>query len=844
MEAYFSLMSIRDDKIINKNCELIDDAVQNHEMFHIDFAFVLDSYVKKVNNLLSVGRTRDQGLQILLALVPQCPQKVMAVQGEKWFQYCSKTVNSVCGAASKVIACQIIMIILKDLPYIPDLQTCILSKHPNRLVVSLAAADYHWSCTGLQCLYEYLKLSRGRCLPLKTELEKYSLRYLDNPPTRVGKSDSVSWAGRVFAAVPLPGMGGSGAEGRAEARGRQLTQLLALSHSLMDFLFDGIVEEESYEHTREHTLRLRTINALLESSINPIKSYLAVVIRLVNSLKFIAEMITSDVNTTITFVPYNLLGAMFRLLQMQVTKLQSYHSQEHQLLTFFMPTLHQHCLLVLRDAVISIGESIDMYFGVITGLLLSTVESYVVDSHEWCTSGLQTRIIAYYVMASIIQVSHGKHAPPIKFIELILQDVVPRNQEVKLQNKQDERLSSNSNQKKRSKKDYTGAGIGKVSSSQTRPTHCPEYFSCAARVALSLVKTLFTYATHSLTEKSQQLIQTSLMNVTSTVIGAARLPDIYMDGRTRAELYKTLASVVTHPHSAFPPAYTMIMHLLQSGLHDPDILVVSACQAALGNLSFIIANPQICIVTRVQRQRAQFNNDNDGGSNNELIDATQEERIQAILTRKEDEMNVMNGKEIDEEEEERGEENEKGEHELEKEVEEEQEEEEEKQEGGEEEKKQEGGEEEKEKQEGGEEEHEEEEEKQEEEQEGEKEKQQRETGTILEKDEEEITEDSNQFHARERDEEVKLHHASGNEHRKKRQRGLTTPVKIITEEKNELSCEKTKEQKRGLTTQVKRTAEEKNELSCKKAKKENEESNGGPSLEEMLASFVDCGPDV
>lgn len=75
-------------------------------------------------------------------------------------------------------------------------------------------------------------------------LEEHILGYLDSPLTRVGQSDSVSRAGRVFAALPLPGMGGSGAQGRAEARGRQLTQLLALSHSLMDYLFDGIVEKE------------------------------------------------------------------------------------------------------------------------------------------------------------------------------------------------------------------------------------------------------------------------------------------------------------------------------------------------------------------------------------------------------------------------------------------------------------------------------------------------------------------------------------------------------------------------------------------------------------------------
>ena len=48
----------------------------------------------------------------------------------------------------------------------------------------------------------------------------------------------------MFAVLPLPGMGGNKALGKAEARGKQLTQLLALAHGTMDVLFEGIVEKE------------------------------------------------------------------------------------------------------------------------------------------------------------------------------------------------------------------------------------------------------------------------------------------------------------------------------------------------------------------------------------------------------------------------------------------------------------------------------------------------------------------------------------------------------------------------------------------------------------------------
>lgn len=72
---------------------------------------------------------------------------------------------------------------------------------------------------------------------------------------------------------------------------------------------------QSYEHPREHKLHIATLTSPIETSIDPLQIHVAAVTRLVNTMKFMAEMITSDINSTITFVPYDLLGAMFRLLQ-------------------------------------------------------------------------------------------------------------------------------------------------------------------------------------------------------------------------------------------------------------------------------------------------------------------------------------------------------------------------------------------------------------------------------------------------------------------------------------------------------------------------------------------------
>lgn len=48
------------------------------------------------------------------------------------------------------------------------------------------------------------------------------------------------------------------------------------------------------------------------------------------------------------------------------------------------------------------------------------------------------------------------------------------------------------------------------------------------------------------------------------------VPDIYQEGKTRAQLVTTLASIVTHPHPGCPPPYTTVLHLLQGTLSDSD----------------------------------------------------------------------------------------------------------------------------------------------------------------------------------------------------------------------------------------------------------------------------------
>ncbi|XP_042235392.1 uncharacterized protein LOC121875104 isoform X2 [Homarus americanus] len=740
---------------------------------------MLDFHVKKVNTLLNNGKTRENGLKLLLSLVQQCPQKILAVQGDRWFVFCTQTIKSVWGTRAKKDACQIISSILRDLPSVPELQRIILSKSVGPLLVSLATADSLWDCAALECLYEYMKLAPGQCLAHKTVLEEHILGYLDGSLTRVGQRDAISEAGRVFAALPLPGMGGSGFQGRAEARGRQLTQLVAVCHDLMDYLFDGILEKESYDHTRKYNLRLTPLLTLGEGNTDTLRTHLAAVTRLVNSMKFIGELITADVNEAVTVVPRELLSVVFRCLQVDQLVLTKYRSREHKLLAFFMPSLHQHSLLLIRDILFSIGESVDMYFGVIAELLLCTIKGSMLHYQpEWCTSGQQTRIIAYSVMSNVIQVSGGRHTPSCQLVKLILEDVVPKGHQVRLQ-MIDKGLSSLSLHKKKSKKKGYAVTVAD-SLGQIRPLPRLEYFSRTTRVALSLIETLFTYASHSMMQKTKQSLLSSVLAVAATVTGVTQPPVTYVDGRTRAQLFKTVASMAIHPHPGCEPPYTIILHYLHAGLHDSDMLVVSACQMALGSVSFIMANPQVCSLMYNQHHQLNLTNGEEEGD--EMIKATHEEVSQS-LSGSEEEEDMEGTLRLEEEEEEDAEAVDDLVEEAEQKME-----------------------------------------------------------TEENGEEEEVEEDEKEKEEVKRVEDEKQKELSESSEKVEEQDDMKGKTNL-GEEECDAGVSTRYASQESLVLSGKRTADE-NPISHKKSKKtESEASVVGPTLDEMLASFVDCDPD-
>ncbi|XP_068244390.1 proline-, glutamic acid- and leucine-rich protein 1-like [Palaemon carinicauda] len=597
MEVYLSVCSEYGNQEIKKSVKLINESIENHGLFQKEIPSAVESHLKEINVLLQKAKTRHHGFKLLIPLIQQGSPALLEKRCDLWFGACCQAITSLSGSAEKIDACKIILILLKASGILPELQKTFLSKLQASLLQSLATADSSWDSAAYECLYELIKLLPGQCLPHKVLIEERALKYLDNPLSRVGEDDIVKKAGQVFAVLPLPGMGGKKALGKAEARGRQLVQLLALAHKTMDSLFEGVIEKEAYNHSRQSTLKVPPIKFVGKDSSETISGFLAAVTRLGNILKFIAQMVTCEGNQCISVVPHHILSPVFRLLQVDSKVLKTFKSQEHQILSFLIVSLHHHCLWLLRDMIMSIGESIDIYYGVIGELLVSMIKmSFTQEDDEsgWCADGAQTRIMAYCVLTTVLKVSRGRHAPSKVLANLIVKDILPRNQQVTLQGTQNKGLQSLTIQKKKKKKGY--AINQSTATNQSGPFFQSEVLGRITRAALTLTETLFIYASHSMTHKVKQILQKNIMSLTEIVSGGGSLPIAYSSDKTRAQLYRTLASIATHPDPRCPPPYTVMLHLLLLGQQDPQMLVVTTCQTLMGNISFIVANPKISLM--------------------------------------------------------------------------------------------------------------------------------------------------------------------------------------------------------------------------------------------------------
>ncbi|KAG0729953.1 hypothetical protein GWK47_029275 [Chionoecetes opilio] len=350
MEVYHNIWWNSDKTQLDKHSQLISQSVINLGLFQHEDERLLKNHVGEVNSLLNNPKTRERGLRLLGDLVPQCARQVLTEQCERWFKFCCDAVGAGRKTRNLSPACQVLTALLKDLPSLPELQRCVASKLSAALALDLSAADPVRCPATLECLYECLRAAPAQCLQHKKILEERMLHHLDDPIGVPGLGGVTQRAGGVFAAVPLPGVGGGKVgQSRAEARGRQLSQLLALAHSLMDTLLDGVVEKESHPHPREHpALHLRPLQTLTQ---DPVSTRLALTARLHNTLTFVAQMISDPANPAITITPDHLLSVPFRLLQVEAAVLGSYKSQEHQLLAFLLPSLHHQAMLLLRHAI-------------------------------------------------------------------------------------------------------------------------------------------------------------------------------------------------------------------------------------------------------------------------------------------------------------------------------------------------------------------------------------------------------------------------------------------------------------------------------------------------------------
>ncbi|RXG57065.1 hypothetical protein Avbf_09623 [Armadillidium vulgare] len=149
------------------------------------------------------------------------------------------------------------------------------------------------------------------------------------------------------------------------------------------------------------------------------------------------------------------------------------------------------------------------------------------------------------------------------------------------------RLSLLNVKKKNKKKGYTvtsnecQSALGDVSASRAVEQKIPLTIS-----ALKFLETLFTYAHHSYQLKYVKVLQDHLMTLLKT-----RRLGIYGDTEVREALLSAVIANVLYPHPLCPPAYNFIYKALQDEALYSREQISGICMKGLSVLSFITSNP-------------------------------------------------------------------------------------------------------------------------------------------------------------------------------------------------------------------------------------------------------------
>jgi len=663
MEVFTSIYSKNSKGYVAENYGLINDGVRNHSIFSCENVSGLQSHVKSINSLLNDGKTRPSGVQQLVSFLPQCPKSILSDQGERWMRYLATILGGVGSGEMKIKACQAVSYILKGMDGLQDLQKAISSKQISGIVQTLANAGQEWGAAAFDALTEYTCCFPGQTLSQKTSVEQVMIQYLDFP---VGVSDGVvCGAGKVYSALPLPGAGAGTA--RAEARGQQLTGLLALCHSLQDYLLEGIIEKESYSNSRSYELPLPPLNSSNEIQ-DPIRTHLKAATRLINGFTFIDELIGGKHNTSISLVPHHLISPVIRILQVEGSVVSNYRSQEHQLLAFLLPSLHQAALLLLSNMLISVGESLDAYWGILADVLATTLKgsNHIMtstgQSHGQTQQASHIRVICYHTLEILTQVSSGRHPIPHSIVKAIVQDIIPQGDSITLkQNGTGSGGIANITVKKKKQRHRNKKNGNVVTSSDISTTKANsnnnsnvvnlEAAESVVAAALKLAETLFLCSGHSMSYKSIKALQDSVLSVSQWLSGHWWVDGVYRNPNTISLMYATLNTLVLHPNPSYPPPYSQILHILQQATtssHSPQVLQV--CRSGIASLSFILANPQVFTyedaVRKVQLTNGVHINDNDDKEVEEDENEEEEEEEEEDEEESAEDENKENEKEI------------------------------------------------------------------------------------------------------------------------------------------------------------------------------------------------------
>ncbi|XP_063234119.1 proline-, glutamic acid- and leucine-rich protein 1-like [Bacillus rossius redtenbacheri] len=530
--------------------------------------------VARINEKLSAPATRLQGLAVLEAFLPQCPDDLFGEHAVSWMQQCLHTLEAHGRGAAVPLAFHVLEMLLQMSSHFSELtkviSSTVVSKALEKIVISLDAD----SAPALKCLRVLMTHYGGACGVSKSLLEQALLRSVANPQ-RAARAAGC-WA--LLAAV-----GGAGGQ-RANHKQRWADLQLRLCNTL-HHLLGRLLRRYRVLHSWTETDDILPLPEVNEA--NPVASSQQLTKQLCSVAKFLQAMLRGVFPAVKSVSAGEIMEVVCRGLAVNCFTPPSRDADRDVVVATCLPDIHVAMLGVLEALIACCGRNLIPFCGVICELALQELKWTATESSHYASERPfgPVRIAACRALTAWCGVSKAASLVE-KYAEQLVVVLLPDVQS----SKPGISLSVPASKGKDSSKEAPKADRPGGSPSRRSKLRDSRANSEVCAAALELLCAMLSSAAPFVPAKLHKVLQEAAATLVLDIQRSGEpgeLPVPYSVPGCRLGLYRLLETLAMWPHGERAPPTHFALVAFSRGQADNDSQVSSFCTTALCHMEKI-----------------------------------------------------------------------------------------------------------------------------------------------------------------------------------------------------------------------------------------------------------------